>query len=226
MTRRTTALPILPLALAAAFALSAPAFGQDHSKVNGSIKIEDGGSAGDLDTVNGSIKVGENARAGDAGTVNGSIKVYDGARVGGLSTVNGSIKAGRQVAIGDDVETVNGGIFIDRGGNVSGDIETVNGAIGLVDTDVAGGIATVNGDLTVGVGSHVRGGIRYEEPGQQWISFKRRNPRVVIAQDARVDGPLVFEHEVSLYVHESATIGPVTGAEPVRYSGTRAPGGD
>lgn len=226
MSRRPTALQILPLALAAAFALSAPAFGQDHSKVNGSIKVEDGGQAGDLDTVNGSIKVGKNARAGEAETVNGSIKVYDGASVEDLSTVNGSIKVGRQVTVAGDVETVNGGVFIDQGGNLGGGIETVNGAIGLVDTDVAEGIATVNGDLTVGVGSHVRGGIHYEEPGQQWISFKRRNPRVVIAQDARVDGPLVFEHEVSLYVHDSATIGPVSGAEAVRYSGTRAPGGD
>ena len=130
------------------------------------------------------------------------------------------------MTIGDDVETVNGSIFIDRGGNVGGDIETVNGAIGLVDTDVAGGIATVNGDLTVGIGSHVRGGIHYEKPGTQLISFKRRDPRVVIGPDARVDGPLVFEHSVSLYVHETASIGPVTGATAVRYSGARAPAGD
>ena len=226
MSLRPTASALLPLALAAVFAVSSPAFGQDHSKINGSIHVEDGQKAGDLDTVNGSIRVGENATAGDAETVNGSIKVYDGAGVGGLATVNGSIKVGSQVTIGDDVETVNGSIFIDRGGNVGGDIETVNGAIGLVDTDVAGGIATVNGDLTVGIGSHVRGGIHYEKPGTQLISFKRRDPRVVIGPDARVDGPLVFEHSVSLYVHETASIGPVTGATAVRYSGARAPAGD
>src|SRR5690606_2969883 len=142
------------------------------------------------------------------------------------ATDNGSSKGGGQVTVGDDDEAANGSISIDGAGNVGGDIETVSGAIGLVDTDVAGGIATVNGDLTVGIGSHVRGGIRYEKPGTQLISFKRRDPRVVIGPDARVDGPLVFEHSVSLYVHETASIGPVTGATAVRYSGARAPAGD
>lgn len=225
MTRHRIALA-LSLALSGTLALPALAADQDHSKVNGSIHIADGERAGDLDTVNGSIKVGESARAGDADTVNGSIKVYDGARVGGLSTVNGSIRVGTNVETGDDVETVNGSIFIDRGGNVRGGIETVNGAIGLVDTDVAGGIETVNGDLTVGADSHVRGGIHYEKPNQQWISFKRRDPRVIIGPNARVDGPLVFEHAVTLYVHESATTGPITGATAQRYSGNRAPGVD
>ena len=104
-------------------------------------------------------------------------------------------------------------------------METVNGAIGLVDTDVAGSIETVNGDLTVGAGSHVRGGIHYEKPNHQWISFNARDPKVIIGPNARVDGPLVFEHEVKLYVHESAQIGAVTGATAIRYEGDRAPTG-
>ena len=210
-------------------ALSAPAFaqdGRDIDKVNGHITAEAGQAYGDLSTVNGGIDLQRGARAGDVETVNGGVDAGDEVATRDVSTVNGGIHFGRDARIGGDLETVNGGIFVDRGGRVEGGVGTVNGAIGLVDTDVAEGIATVNGDLTVGIGSHVRGGIRYEKPDHQWISFKQRNPRVVIAQDARVDGPLVFEHEVSLYVHDSATIGPVSGAEAVRYSGTRAPGGD
>jgi hypothetical protein len=38
-----------------------------------------------------------------------------------------------------------------------------------------------------------------------------------------VDGPLVFEREVKLYVHRSATIGSIRGATAVRYDGDRAP---
>ena len=105
-------------------------------------------------------------------------------------------------------------------------IETVNGAIGLVDIDLAGGIETVNGDITIGAGSHVRGGITVEKANSsRWFPFstKKRKPlRVVIAQDSRVDGPLHFEREVKLYVHSSAQIGPVTGATAVRYDGDRA----
>ncbi|MGH8085496.1 MAG: hypothetical protein ACREPV_09495 [Lysobacter sp.] len=204
---------------------SALAVDDDHSKVNGTVSVDAGERAGDLDTVNGSIKIGAGAQVGDAETVNGSIRAGDKVHAGGLSTVNGSIRTGRDVEIGDDVGTVNGSVFVDRGGNIGGDVETVNGAIGLVDTDVAGGIETVNGDLTVGVGSHVRGGIHYEKPGQQWIAFNRRDPRVIIGPNARVDGPLVFEREVELYVHESARIGAVTGATAIRYEGDRAPTG-
>lgn len=217
-------------ALAVSLALLAPvhvalAADDDHSKVNGTVTVDAGERAGNLDTVNGSIKIGASARVGDAETVNGSIKVADQVRAGGLSTVNGSIRVGRNVEMGDDVGTVNGSVFVDRGGNIRGGVETVNGAIGLVDTDVAGGIETVNGDLTVGVDSHVRGGIRYKKPGHQWISFNARDPKVIIGPNARVDGPLVFEHEVELYVHESARIGAVTGATAIRYEGSRAPVG-
>jgi hypothetical protein len=213
----------LALLVASPAALAAP---DDHSKVNGTIRVDAGEQADDLDTVNGSIKIGTGAQVGDAETVNGSIRVADRVRAGGLSTVNGSIRTGRDAQIGGDVDTVNGSIFVDQGGNIRGGVETVNGAIGLVGTDVADGIETVNGDLTVGAGSHVRGGIHYEKPGPQWISFNRRDPRVIIGPDARVDGPLVFERKVRLFVHESARIGAVTGATAVPYRGDRVPDAD
>ncbi|SKA16861.1 hypothetical protein [Novilysobacter spongiicola] len=227
MTRHRNALSTLALAIALAAIPPAFAAQDDISKVNGAIRVDDAGRAGDLDTVNGSIKVGTGAQSGDAETVNGSITVADDAVVGGLSTVNGGIKVGTNVRMGDDVGTVNGSVFIDRGGRIDGGVETVNGAIGLVATEVTGDIETVNGDLTVGINSHVRGGIRYSKPNVSFISFSRkREPRVVIGPDARVDGPLMFERDVKLYVHETATIGAVTGAEAVSYSGSRAPTGD
>ncbi|MDQ3229346.1 MAG: hypothetical protein M3Q13_06375, partial [Pseudomonadota bacterium] len=162
----------------------------------------------------------------NAETVNGSIHVADRAQVGDLETVNGSIRVARNVRIGGDVETVNGSVFVDRSGNVSGDIATVNGAIGLVDTDLSGGIETVNGDITVGAGSHVRGGIRVEKPNSNWMPInlgKRRPPRIVIGPNAVVEGPMMFEREVKLYVHQSARVGSITGATAVRYNTDRAP---
>ena len=197
---------------------------RDIDKVNGSINVEAGERYGDLGTVNGSINIGAGARVADAETVNGSIRVSENVQAGGLSTVNGGIRVATNVTMNSNVGTVNGSVFVDRGGNIRGDVETVNGAIGLVDTDVIGGIETVNGDVTVGAGSHVRGGIRYEKPSRQWISFgKPKLPRVVIGPNARVDGPLVFEREVVLYVHATAGIGPVTGATAIRYDGPTPP---
>ena len=212
------------LAFALALACSLPAMaGNDISKVNGSIEATAGNTYGDLDTVNGAVRIGEGAQVRDASTVNGGITVADGASVGSLETVNGSIRLGRNVQVGKDIETVNGSVFVDQGGKVGGDIETVNGAIGLVRTELRGGIETVNGDITVGVGSRVAGGITIERAHGWFNSGKKRKPRVVIGPDAVVEGPLKFEREVALYVHRSARTGPVTGAEPVVFESETAP---
>jgi len=220
MILRTAAL--IPLCIA----LSAPAFAADRdvSKVNGSIRIDDSERAGDLETVNGSIHVGNNARVGGVETVNGGITVGMQTQAGGLETVNGSIRVESGTQVNGGVSTVNGSVFVDRGGRVRGGVETVNGAIGLVQTDVGGGIDTVNGNVTVGIGSHVHGGLHYGKPSVQWISFnKRPDPRVVIGPNAIVDGRLVFERKVELYVHDSARIGAVTGATAIRFSGAQPP---
>ena len=218
---RIRSLCVLPLALA----LSAPAFAaQDIDKVNGSITVEAGQTVGDLETVNGSIKIGAGARTGKAETVNGSISVAENVEAGGLETVNGSIRVAGNGKLASKLETVNGGIFVDRGGDVRGDIETVNGAIGLVDTDLSGGITTVNGDVTVGVNSHVKGGIHYTKPSGSWFSFNTRDPKVIIGPNAVVEGPLNFERKVELYVHSTAKVGQISGATAVRFDGATPPG--
>ncbi|WP_199268741.1 hypothetical protein [Cognatiluteimonas profundi] len=225
----STRIAILTCSIALAIAApltSAHAGDNDVDKVNGSIDAEAGHAWGSLETVNGSIRIASGAITGSAETVNGSIKAGDNAHSGGLTTVNGSIHLGSRVQVDGGIETVNGGVFVDRGGQVAKGVTTVNGAIGLVDADLGGGIDTVNGDITVGVGSHVKGGIKVEKPSASWLPItfgKRQPPRIIIGPDAVVDGPLVFEREVKLYVHSSARIGGVTGATAVPYSGDRPP---
>ncbi|WP_284449393.1 hypothetical protein [Pseudoxanthomonas mexicana] len=217
MTRTRTAL-LLTLALATTPALAQ----QDVSKVNGSVSADAGQAYGDLETVNGSVSIAAGATVEDASTVNGSITVGDKAQAASLETVNGAIRIGKDVQVRKDVETVNGSIFTDRGTNIGGNVDTVNGAIGLVGTQLAGGIETVNGDITVGIGSHVKGGIKVEKP-RGWSMKPRRDPRIIIGPNAVVEGPLVFERPVTLYVHTSARIGAVTGATAKPFSTDTAP---
>ncbi|HEY0859598.1 hypothetical protein MUU77_18185 [Pseudoxanthomonas sp. F37] len=217
MTRTRTAL-LLTLALAATPALAQ----QDVSKVNGSVSADAGQAYGDLETVNGSVSIAAGATVEDASTVNGSITVGDKAQAASLETVNGAIRIGKDVQVRKDVETVNGSIFTDRGTTIGGNVDTVNGAIGLVGTQLAGGIETVNGDITVGIGSHVTGGIKVEKP-RGWSIKPRRDPRIIIGPNAVVEGPLVFERPVTLYVHTSAKVGPVTGATAKPFSTDTAP---
>jgi hypothetical protein len=81
----------------------------------------------------------------------------------------------------------------------------------------------VNGDLTVGAGARVEGGILYKKPGMSW-GPSGRPPRVIIGPDAVIGGTLIFERTVELFVSESAKIGPVTGATPVRFKDATPPG--
>ena len=217
MTRTRTAL-LLTLALATTPALAQ----QDVSTVNGSVSADAGQAYGDLETVNGSVSIAAGATVEDASTVNGSITVGDKAQAASLETVNGAIRIGKDVQVRKDVETVNGSIFTDRGTIIGGNVDTVNGAIGLVGTQLAGGIETVNGDITVGIGSHVKGGIKVEKP-RGWSIKPRRDPRIIIGPNAVVEGPLVFERPVTLYVHTSARIGAVTGATAKPFSTDTAP---
>lgn len=218
MTRTSTAL-LLTLALAAT-----PVFAANGiSKVNGAIHAQSGQSYGDLSTVNGSISIDAGATVLDAETVNGSISIGDGARTGDLETVNGGIKAGTRVQVDGGAETVNGSVFFDRGSRLREGIETVNGAIGLVGTELGGGIETVSGDITVGVDSRVKGGITVRKPKGSFNIERKRPVRIVIGPNAVVEGPLVFEREVTLHVHRTAKIGAVTGATAKPFDGASAP---
>jgi DUF4097 and DUF4098 domain-containing protein YvlB len=236
-----------PLALTAllAFSLASPiAFarddsGDDISKVNRSIRVETGQTAGDVSTVNGSIQIEDDARAQDVETVNGSVRIGRNAVVGVVDTVNGGItlEAGARA---QSLETVNGGLKLEQGVQTTGSIQTVNGAVrlsadvevgggvenvnGSIELDharVGGGLETTNGDITVGAGSHVRGGILVEKPSSNWLSRNKRLPKIVIGPNAVVEGALKFEHEVELYVSDTAKIGAVEGAKAISFSGER-----
>jgi hypothetical protein len=218
MTRYRTAL-LLSLALAAAPALAQ----QEISKVNGSVTAEAGQTYGDLETVNGSIHIAAGATADEVSTVNGAIEVADKARLQSLETVNGGIKLGTGVQVQGGIETVNGSVFVDRGGVVGKGVSTVNGGIGLVATRLGGDINTVNGDVTVGVSSHVKGGIKVEKNKSMLPIKLGRDPRIIIGPKAVVEGPLVFERPVTLYVHRSAKTGPITGATAKTFDTDTAP---
>jgi hypothetical protein len=197
-------------------AFSAVALGAtgNISKVNGSIDVETGQQAGDVETVNGSIRVGDDAQVRDAETVNGSIKLGARARARSVESVNGSITLGESALVSDDVSAVNGKLTLRQGARVDGRLENVNGDLKLEGAAVRGGLATVNGDVHVGAGSQVDGGILIEK-SHGWRKSERL-PRVTIEPGAVVNGTLRFEREVELAVAEGAVIGPIEGVTPRR----------
>ena len=220
--------------------MAVPAFG---ATINKSVKIEAGGESSGATSVNGSITVGENAVVtGGVKTVNGSIRVDSGARIesastvnGGvkiadnvqsddLSTVNGSIKVGESATVSGEIEAVNGRINVEKGTTVSRSVSNVNGQIELSGAEVGTDVSTVTGDVKVVDGTVVNGDLIVEKPSNWgWGNSKNRKPRIVVGPGSTIEGVIVLEREVELYISETANVGGVRGVmsmdDAVRFSG-------
>ena len=179
---------------------------------------------GDTETVNGSIRIDSGARIQDASTVNGGVSLAEGVQADNLSTVNGSIKLAESVTVAGEVETVNGRINAKKGTTVADGVSNVNGKIALTGAEIGGDVSTVTGDIDVVEGSVVKGSIIVEKPSNWGFGkSKSRKPRIVIGPGSSVRGKIELEHEVDLFISETAEVGGVTGVmtldDAVRFSG-------
>ena len=190
----------------------------DISKVNGSIQVTAGQSAGNVSTINGSVHVNAGAHVRDVTTVNGSVELAGQATADALTTVNGSITLGVDSRVKGDATSVNGRIQLASGADIGGKLSNVNGSITLDRAHVGGGIQTVSGDITVGATSHVEDGIIVNKV-TGWFHWNVTPPVIIIGPHAVVQGTLDFRREVVLKVSDSAQIGPVKGATVVKFSG-------
>ena len=197
--------------------------GDGPTKVNGSVHIAAGKPPVAASTVNGAIHIDDNAAVTSATTVNGSVHLGDHATAKTLECVNGSITLRNGAHLSGDATSVNGELTLDDGAEILGALSNVNGKISLASADVGAGIKTVNGSISITGASHVEGGIAVEKAGTQLIQMVRDVPRIVIGPGATVQGELRFERTVQLYVSDKATIGKVTGATPISFTGDNPP---
>ena len=193
----------------------------ENNGVNGSVHVAAGQEATSAHTVNGSIHVDDNATVTSAGTVNGNVHLGAHATATSLNTVNGSISLGEGAHASGSVDTVNGEIVLNDAADAGGGISNVNGKIKVTAAHVGGGIHTVNGNITITGASRVEGGILVKKPSGNL--FKNDDPIIIIGPGATVQGDLRFERTVRLYVSDKATIGTVTGATPIMFSGDTPP---
>lgn len=197
--------------------------GDDSNKINGSIHVPAGKRPGAVATVNGSIQVDDNAVVTSATTVNGNVQLGDHATAASLTSVNGAITLGTGAHVSGGASSVNGELSLGDGADVSGALSNVNGKITLASAHVAGGIKTVNGGMNISGASRVEGGILVEKPSSELIQLVHDVPRIVIGPGATVQGDLRFERTVQLFVSDKATIGSVTGATPIPFTGDTPP---
>jgi len=199
----------------------------DANPVNGSVHVKAGEKRGGLSTVNGSIQIDDNASVAGAQTVNGNIGLGAHATADSAETVNGSITLGDGASVSHTVSAVNGALTLRTGADVAGTLTNVNGHIVLEAAHVGDGIKTVSGDIDVGSNSHVEGGIFVDKGSDGFLSFFRwrssSTPRIVIGPGAVVQGNLRFRRQVRLLVSDHATVGPVSGAAAVTFTGASPP---
>jgi hypothetical protein len=202
-------------------ALSACA-SDSYSTINGSVHVTAGRPAGAANTVNGSVTIDEGAEVDSVGTVNGGIHVGARATAKSLTTVNGSITV-NEAAHTAYIKSVNGSLTVNKGAEVDGGLTTVNGKIGVNAAHIAGRVSNVQGDISILGAARVDGGILVEKQRGFTISDHPRDPTIVIGPGAKVLGELKFERTVNLFVSDRATIGTVTGATAVAFSGDNPP---
>jgi hypothetical protein len=205
----------------------------DLSTTNGGIYVDSGQKAGRVSAVNGGIHIGSDTTVGEVTTVNGGVTLGSDATAQSLHTVNGAISVGPGTHIKGEVRTVNGGFDLAQGVDIAGDLANFNGRMHLVGVHIGGSVQTRTGDIYVGSGSHIDGGLRVDaftfgHGVDNWFTrlifgdyngSDQRVPTIIIGPGAVVSGTLHFEREVHLYVSSRAKIGPVEGATAGPYSG-------
>jgi DUF4097 and DUF4098 domain-containing protein YvlB len=192
------------------------------TSVNGSISVgADAVVNGGLRTVNGSIRVDDGAEIENAKTVNGRLRLGEGVRARNLTTVNGSVTISERATVAGDITAVNGGITVEPEASVSGAVANINGRIELTGTEIGGDVKTVTGDIRVEQ-SVLKSDLVIEEPSF-WNRSTSRKPRVVIGPGSRIEGAIVAEYEVELFISDSAEVGEVRGVmtldDAKRFSG-------
>lgn len=193
---------------------------KNYGSTNGGVKVGENSHVGNMDSVNGGLRLGANSQARDLDTVNGGIKLAEASKIRRAETVNGGISVDRDVIVERSLETVNGGIVVWPGSQIGGDVSTVNGNIEIHQALVGGNLMTAKGDIEVDEGSVIKGGIEVVQKGWNLSFGDKDSVRVVIGEDSVVEGKLTFKASVELFVHETAKIGEVEGAEVQRFSGS------
>lgn len=213
---------IVPIVMTYGLLIAASACASDrdgsYNTINGSVRVVAGKPAEGASTINGSIKIDDDAAADAVSTVNGSIHLGARATAKSLTSVNGSITV-NEAAHTSYVEAVNGDLTVNDGAEVSGALTNANGKITVHAAHVGGRIHTVEGDISILGSARVDGGILVEKPSGFRMSHRSGDPIVIIGPGAEVQGELRFEHKVQLFVSDHASIGTVTGATAVTFSG-------
>jgi hypothetical protein len=162
------------------------------------------------------VAAGENADTGSR-----SVRVPAGTAVGVIDTGSGSIELGAGSSVRGKIDSGSGSVDF-NGVTVEGPIDTGSGDISLVDCQLRDDLRTTRGEVKLEGSTRVDGDLIIRKSKCWGICWGDDQPtRVIIGAGASVAGEIRSERETELWVHETARIGKVSGAEVKRFSGER-----
>jgi DUF4097 and DUF4098 domain-containing protein YvlB len=228
--------PIRDLTLCLIAATAPVAFAdppRDIRHVNGDAVVRERDVVGHVSTVNGNVRIGANARALSAKSTNGEVRISSGASVGAVETTNGAITVASAASTGS-LTCTNCEIHIGTGAEVSGKVANVNGRIRAEGAAINGTIETVTGEILLLDGTRLEGTIRVAPPNNgggsvagvgdlagvgRWVNMGGiSTARIVIGPNVVVTQPIVLDREAELYVHRTAQVPSIRGANAIRYA--------
>ncbi len=183
------------------------------------------------------VVVATGTQVNDVRNINGRVTVEAGASARNIRTYNGRIIIEGNGFVSGNVDTYNGGIRAIGGGEIKGNAEAFNGDIVLAHMTVGQNVQTANGriDLSnVAIGENVEtnGGdvmlensivekdlIIHKRKGFNFFELPVFRQKVVIGPESQIKGSLMVRRKVQLYVHETARINNIVGANAISYSG-------
>lgn len=208
---------------------------------SGSVRLGNNTQAGAIDTGSGGIEIGSDVHVEGIDTGSGDVRGGDRVIVDGrIDTGSGSVSFGAGSSIRGDIDTGSGSVRLGAGSAVSGGIDTGSGEVQIEGTRVGGKVDTGSGDITLAdsrvdgdlatstgrvtlSGNSVVTGDLIVRKSKCWgLCWGNDRPtRIVIGASASVIGEIRIEREAELWVHETARIGRVSGAQVQRFSGER-----
>lgn len=192
----------------------------DLKTSNGRILVESGLRVGDVKSTNGRITLEKETTAQHVATTNGRIHIKSESVVDSVHTTNGRIEIDASKVKGN-VKATNGSIRIEDGSHVRGKVVSANGSIQLGDSTVDENLEISHGNVTL-IDSAIEGDLIIHPKKRGWgFNWKNKKPEIIIGPESVVMGTIIAKQDIELYVHESAKVGKITGAEPRIYSGNK-----
>lgn len=187
--------------------------------INGEIKVGKGYTLGDVRSVNGEIQLGQDNTAKVVSTVNGDIGINKGSQVELVRSVNGNLRVSG-VKVSGDVTSVNGRIKALDNSQIAGNVRTTNGKIFLRDAKVHQNVQMSDGNIELR-DTLIEGDVVVTEK-RIWeylsLDFDFFRPKIIVGPNTIITGKIKSNRRIKLFVHESAQIAGIEGAEARYYS--------